>query len=67
MYKYGSMLSLKALVIIRVAQFVKQMETTSCIMQLFTGGLKQWKIITVQAQKVVVDWLTRGSDNKDLK
>ena len=67
MYKYGSMLSLKALVIIRVPQFVKQMETTSCIMQLFTRGLKQWKIITVQAQKVVVDWLTRGSDYKDLK
>ena len=67
MYKYGSMLSLKALVIIRVPQFVKQMETTSCIMELFTRGLKQWKIITVQAQKVVVDWLTRGSDYKDLK
>ena len=67
MYKYGSMLSLKALVIIRVAQFVKQMETTSCMMQLFTRGLKQWKIITVQGQKVVVGWLMRGSDYKDLK
>ena len=51
MYKYSTMLSLKALVILRVAQFVKQMEITSCIMPLFTRGLKQWKIITVQWPK----------------
>ena len=41
------MLSLKALVTLRVAQFVQRMETTSCIKQSFTRGLKQWKVITI--------------------